>query len=543
MLVVYDTVAKKQLSLETTEISATWNEHGDARLLLQDEYVQFYDSLPTSANAVRLYDECVEVWRGFIAEITDNGDSASIACYGDIERLSLVTDYTDFFSTADVKQFEVVASGGVVTQPHLIMPDLFKQSNNDDALYITFAKNGALSNLAGTSYYFAAPHGSASNIRFVTANIEYRLPSGFVTYVQARKRSGTFVSSAVFTSDGLIHNNVFAPFYDDTDEVGLVHIGIRNETGGTYTNTNETGHWYINVTHTRVLGRSTNDVKSSTITAAVAAGTNKIVTPASMTGIYPGTHVVFHSGTTNEVAVVLSVTATTFVVDLLYAKVINYAFYAMRQQASTIITNIAADIAYPYDTSITATNDDVLEAVYYKENALEIVKKLVPYHDVYARKGIFYVTPTDQRQTYRATANEYSTTIDFGASAAKVRAFYENGVTAYQTSAVAELYGLVGSQSTDVATLSSGIAATQALAVLSGMPQSKNSIRGVEIRNQYDGLVFNPQVPAYVYVDNKYPSEKALKSLYLLREVRQTNENVEYTLDEYADTIASLLVK
>lgn len=181
-------------------------------------------------------------------------------------------------------------------------------------------KGEGISNLAANGFFMPMPLArvNVSGNLYAFTDISFSMPSGFIAYVRQFDNDDNSISTAtVAVVANTTARRVFVN-YAAVSGIADHVVCLRNSTGGTYTSTQDTGFWYANINNTRLALE--NDVRFTTATINVTAGSTITITPASMTNIYNGQRLYVVSGTyttantayTGESIVVSGMTATTF---------------------------------------------------------------------------------------------------------------------------------------------------------------------------------------------------------------------------------------
>lgn len=523
-----------QNTIRFENVDLSWDDKG-ANTLQVDNIVDNDIIYAPRQLPIYAYSDGVEIWRGFIGETTRATNNNALVAYGDIHRFSMKEDYTEFWSETGCSNWFVLASGN--SFPFTVSnlsPNSFDARVDDNELYFTLRKDAAIRNVHGT----IAAYRPNNNIKLYAANIEYRLPTNFTAYLQGRQADGTFSFNVIYAGNGAIKYGVI---FSVSVNVGMINVFLRNDTGGTYTVTDETDHWYVKITDFRAMSDS-SDTVAGTLTSAATAGTNATINVSTTEGMYPGAQVSIPSANP-QIVTVKTVGASSFTADLRANQPNGAAFRTLRLRSSTIASGIAQSINYPYSTFIQNTDDDITNAIYAQENALEVLESVKPgNYDMYTRKGIFCYVPQTQRDTYLARADQYSTTIDLYNSPGSIRAKYDDKLTGYTETIDAQRYQLTRTKTIDLPT-ASGMAIVQRNLAASGIVESKSDVTISELRNRLGGVLSIHEIhtPAVVSIQNIIPELTGVKTTYLLKEIRADGDNISYVLDKYPDTIESFL--
>lgn len=148
-------------------------------------------------------------------------------------------------------------------------------------------------------------------------DMAYNLPSGFLTYIRISDKDRNIHTTQIVTTTAVgsgrrlfISKVPVSGFYN-------YEFVLRNNTGGTYTSTQDTGFWYSNINALRIIPEESFSVTTATVN--VAAGSTITITPANIENIYNGQTLYVVSGTyttpttyTGESIVVSGLTSTTF---------------------------------------------------------------------------------------------------------------------------------------------------------------------------------------------------------------------------------------
>ena len=166
------------------------------------------------------------------------------------------------------------------------------------------------------------PSGATLKQRIMQCDFEFRAPTSWTGVLQRSDASFGFIARILTITGsgagaGTVVTWALCESFSDTDIISMdmwYDAALALYAG-------ETGDIYFRIKNWRVAASSTNMVNTVTTTAAITAGANKTVTPASMANIYVGQRLVFESTTSasgavnSESVVVKSKTATTFVAD------------------------------------------------------------------------------------------------------------------------------------------------------------------------------------------------------------------------------------
>lgn len=166
------------------------------------------------------------------------------------------------------------------------------------------------------------PSGATLKQRIIQCDFEFRAPTNWTGVIQRSDANFGFVARILTITGsgagaGTVVTGALCESFGDTDIISMDmwYDAVLALYAG------ETGDIYFRIKNWRVAAASTNMVNTVTTTAAITAGANRTVTPASMANIYVGQRLVFESTTSasgavnSESVVVKSKTATTFVAD------------------------------------------------------------------------------------------------------------------------------------------------------------------------------------------------------------------------------------
>lgn len=254
------------------------------------------------------------IWRGRIDDFTLFDGGGEIRSYGLRQRLTDIGIVQEFFTTSsrnDLIPYTTETNMNFVSNESLKAYDV----SRDDAV-ITLVKDAAIPNNGNNGFMWLLGDFASTGSGTVAVDVEYRLPTGFDFYIQQRSGYGqgeAALNPAILSTDGLSGTGSLTRSTDvytlnaATDAIGFF---IYNATGGTYTNTQETGYWYIKIIYHRIV-RDTRVIIAS-IASAVSSGV-QTVTPDTMANINVGDVLLVGNGVTaRDFVVVTAKTATTF---------------------------------------------------------------------------------------------------------------------------------------------------------------------------------------------------------------------------------------
>ncbi|KPL89999.1 hypothetical protein [Herpetosiphon geysericola] len=329
-----------------------------------------------------------------------------------------------------------------------------------------------------------SPSGATRKQRIIQCDFEFRAPTNWTGVLQRSDASFGFIARILTITGsgagaGTIVNGALCEAFTDTDIISMdmwYDAALALYAG-------ETGDVYFRIKNWRVAASSANMVNTVTITAAITAGANRTVTPASMANIYVGQRLVFESTTSasgavnSESVVVKSKTATTFVADFTKNHAIGSTVKGIVITDKEIIEDALANLRTLNPNCglsaakmlIVNSGEDQEERTWINESYRKVLDDLAVDTDyVYGvdREGRVYYRP---RGTYARAWASRRTRITMKRPLDKlynsVRAAYQNakGVlaqTAYSVNSVsALLYGIVRRKTVKVDTTNATLAA------------------------------------------------------------------------------------
>lgn len=279
-----------------------------------DEAAQYLDNPPSLHAVVRRSDGKRFVYRLNTPALEEGGMIAFeclnlIACFDDDEACVQ-------WSTMDDANWIPVGKERVSNRAE----ELHEFGSEYPAIYPKKGERFSISYI-GTKA-ITVPSGATKKYQVIQFDFEFRAPTNWVGIVQRSNASFGFIAQILNITGsgagaGTIVTGATCEAFSDTDILSMDMW--YNTTAATYAG--ETGDIYLRIKNWRVAASSTNMVNTVTTTAAITAGANRTVTPASMANIYVGQRLVFESTTSasgavnSESVVVKSKTATTFVAD------------------------------------------------------------------------------------------------------------------------------------------------------------------------------------------------------------------------------------
>lgn len=546
MIIAHVDLPERTIALDG-DIQIGWDIHGDNELSVENSNVARSLFNRAAQYTITAYDAKGRVWSGRIAELELDNGQYHVRAKGDIYQLDQIEDYIAWYSIIGSERFTQVTSGMMYPPfPITVQDALFDYSTDNESVYFTLAKDAALSNQRGAAMYIRLPLGKV--VSAYAMNLECRIPTGFtLTYRQADS-AGTISTISTVAGNGAVQSTVFSGIDVEGTDCVVAYLALRNETGGTYTNTQENGHWYVRASDVRYLSTS-SDIVRTTLNGAVSAGNDVTITPVSMVGIYVGAKVVFPTGSNPQVITVKTVGSTTFTADIRGAQANGATMHILRLLHSTIVRDVISGMFV--NPSIQATTTDVVDSVYHTKDAFSLVQEIAKkeQYDLYSRAGAFFFRPISERVLHYAMSDTYRVAIDLYNSVYKSRGMYdrfgEKALTPYATQQYNSAL-LTRSQTTDIATQASGIAYINAAAMLTQQLVSKTEVSVRKLRNQYHGEIdINAvQIPANVRITNIDPTLSHVKTDFTLREIRiDADGETDYILDELPDTIETLLAR
>ena len=257
------------------------------------------------------------IFSGRLSNVVLQQNSTKVQCRG---LFSLFSDFGSFGVLASTTDRSLLKKQ---TVDHRDFDVNFATSSitvEENIFSIRPVKGEGISHLAANGFFMPMPLArvNISGNLYAFTDISFSIPSGFSAYVKQFNRTNNLITSAFLTvSANTTARRVYVNYMEASGIADHI-VCLRNTTGGTYTSTQDTGFWYANINNTRLALE--NDVKFTTATINVTAGSTVTITPASMTNIYNGQMLYVVSGTytipnasyVGESIVVSGMTATTF---------------------------------------------------------------------------------------------------------------------------------------------------------------------------------------------------------------------------------------
>lgn len=223
------------------------NGYADANITLelsQNEQVRIFDA--PGVKHLRISWNGITVYEGRLQDTTMQGLTAGITAFGYRAALG-DTEYSGTFSLARTDSWNSASKE--------VVPGQNKDKYNSDfdgRVYATLKKNLAYDNNGDAFMALVdVPHGASDLWKYVTAYLIYNLPSGwtirFFGYIYP---FDSFVSSNITTSGG---TSAGATVTWDLSATPRSRIGIQvyNSSGGTYTNGQDDGVYFVELTDIR----------------------------------------------------------------------------------------------------------------------------------------------------------------------------------------------------------------------------------------------------------------------------------------------------
>lgn len=382
------------------------------------------------------------IWSGRAEAITTNDDSIELLARGDAYRLEDIEDYNAFWSQVGTQGFQVTGPQQVSipasydqpiyasSMPSGLLPDAFTMDTNNRA-YISYKKNASIQNRFGAQIYYEIPKASERLANYISAQVTCRLPTGWIGAVQVRDNLGSIsglVNIALFNGNAAIQQ--FTIFREGGAGIlsgwSQLYTLVRNDTGGTYTNTQDDGYWFIEVKNIRIMSDYSGNI-TTTLNGSTVAGSGILFTPVSMEGIIPGSHVVFTTGN-NEVVQVKETTVTQFRADADLSHVNGSSIRVPRLLASTVVSGICESVGI-VNPIIAKTADDIPNTQFNKVSARAAIDSLT-IKGVYAYRSsansfLFYAVD-EESQTYYLRQTRVTFSKDIKNVITDLRADYES---------------------------------------------------------------------------------------------------------------------
>lgn len=323
------------------------------------------------------------VWEGRLEDPTQFANTAvglKITAFGGWVAFN-DAPYTALWSGTKIDDATSENFGAIITATQKFNYDTTNQ------LYCAVVKGAVLAALDSGGFHIQMPHLGSTNIRGVSFDLEFNLPTTLTFFLQTQNASNVTVANDITragtgalarTSYNITTGATSAQFF----------LVIFNASGGNVTPVGETGANYIKVTNLRYVASTTNRI-STTLGTNIAAGT-RTVTPASMVRIYVGQRLFIDQGsiTVGESVIVTAITATTFTAVFAFAHVIASTVTAHFIAPDEIMkdcvamlntlnpTQVSSDV-----TQVQSQAVDLDQAIYEDQYPTEIINQLIAKSD------------------------------------------------------------------------------------------------------------------------------------------------------------------
>lgn len=257
------------------------------------------------------------IFSGRLSNVVLQQNSTKVQCRGLFSLFSDLGSFGVFLSTTDKAAFKKQ------TNNHRDFVTTFAVSSiavEESLLSIRPVEGVGIPNVASNGFYLPLPPApiQISGNMYSFSDISFNLPSGFITYIRQSDANRNIHAGAVLTTTAVSSARRLFITLGPTSGIVNHTFNLRNSSGGTYTSTQDTGFWYSNLNSTRLVLE--NNVRSTTATINVVAGSTATITPASMVNIYNGQQLFVVSGAytvpntvyTGQSVTVSGVTASTF---------------------------------------------------------------------------------------------------------------------------------------------------------------------------------------------------------------------------------------
>lgn len=405
----YPLLTRQVISLSTTH---TKNGYGILRAVYRNAPNMYMLYNTVRFLDVKLTIAGVRVFEGRLESVQLRDDTITLTAYGYLRAL---TDFNciAFWSSRLYGRWEIWPND----TPGGVSEARYNQDNNN-RLQIGLDKNAAYANGNNVAAFrLRVPQFSENNLTAIAFSYTISLPTNWLFVIQSRSFDYNssvnefFITSAGATVSGSINFPITVPN-------AAIVIMVYNNTGALYTNTAESGAFFLTITNLRVIGApvTTSTRYTSTLSVANAAGSNITITVASTVGLSAGMQVQFNPNVlaAGETVTVASVTNTTqFVVSSItnvYA--IGTTIAALKVPVSLIVKQAIATVnssnatQLRNDTSLVriANDRDVQEWVIEDTTYLDALNKLASLGD--SANNLFNVYIADkQRLAFDTDAN------------------------------------------------------------------------------------------------------------------------------------------
>lgn len=186
--------------------------------------------------------------------------------------------YTALWSDSSVKDWDRVTDAMVSSRK----PEKHVMDNNN-RLFIGLRKNEIYANVSDAgAWYFELPDGGQQNDIYFTCDYAFNAPTNFNFRISSYNSGFTSIvtENNVASAGTLLSGSLSLTI---TSGKTILEAYIYNNTGGNYTNTSETGAYYLKLTNIRIKTAS-GDVLASDIASALVTYTNGINSSQLQTG-------------------------------------------------------------------------------------------------------------------------------------------------------------------------------------------------------------------------------------------------------------------
>ena len=210
------------------------------------------------------------LWEGRLEKATLINGGVRLTAFGYWQALADVR-YTGLWSAAGVAEWDKVTTDMMTAR----QPQKYAMDNNN-RLYVGLRKGEAYTTAAdvGAWFYYLPDGGEREPVTF-TCSYAFKAPTGFkfqITSFLGFSLPSYTVENDINGTGALLTGSLSLAL-----EAGktAIHAYVFNNSGSTYTNTTETGNFYLTLTNVRLTTVS-GDVIASDIAAAMVARTNGI---------------------------------------------------------------------------------------------------------------------------------------------------------------------------------------------------------------------------------------------------------------------------
>ncbi|MCP4429094.1 MAG: hypothetical protein GY803_31805 [Chloroflexi bacterium] len=340
-------------------------------------------SWPGTPHAVVVDKAAGVKWEGRLDTIETVDGGLALTGLGYWQALGDVP-YTALWSSDDMRMWEPV------TRIQMNTPRNEKyqiQIQDEVTIYQKKGEDYAVGEVGAVG--IAAPHGSPRVLTGVMFSYEFVCPSTTPTNWRVMFRG--------FNDDFGAPATVMTLHGSATPQAGAVFMSTGGRTRfvmqlfsiGSSSYTDETGEAYIRLTNFRVVTDTTNGI-DTTGGSSISSGTDVVVTPADMTGVYIGQKLVIADSSNSEIVVVKAITATTFTADFVNSysslpssiTVTAPLIYADAIVGDSISNVAAVNPSQLQDSAalIESPQQDLLDEIYEDEYPTKILNKLATLH-------------------------------------------------------------------------------------------------------------------------------------------------------------------